>query len=328
LIFLALINNNRGYCVKNSFRMDNLLLCPELKQFRFKKVYYDDLDPDSKDFNRAASYSAAERLIRELLQVTVGPHAISCLLEEPRDLLSKMAHPSDQRLITYHPSLLSTEGRIWFYLKLYRFYFGVCPLSTSRVVKYVAKKALSEFPYTQPSEQTVEDIIQRHSLLAHIDSKKPTRDTEAENRVKDKQCERLGKCLVSIHRHTVEHAFEKEARQVQSKARPDARPRQFWMYSLEQVVDMLRACFPLYLLKVQECFVKSPHLWGELEINCYWPRDLTWMGGVPEPTKAEIATFKPTYGQRRKQARKFDEFNRGKTLGMTSFPVRTKTKQS
>jgi hypothetical protein len=52
------------------------------------------------------------------------------------------------------------------------------------------------------------------------------------------------------------------------------------------------------------------------------------MGGVPEPTKAEIATFKPTYGQRRKQARKFDEFNRGKTLGMTSFPVRTKTKQS
>ncbi|CAL4905093.1 unnamed protein product, partial [Urochloa decumbens] len=107
LIFLALINNNAGYCVKDSFTKDNILVCPNLKQVRFKTVQRTSLNPKSRDSNRASSYAAAADLMQELLEEVCGSDVMAHLSIEAMDLFNKLVVPSNERLIIYHPSLLS-----------------------------------------------------------------------------------------------------------------------------------------------------------------------------------------------------------------------------
>ncbi|RLM55400.1 hypothetical protein C2845_PM10G13410 [Panicum miliaceum] len=268
----------------------------------------------------------------------MGSDTVSCLLEESRDLFNKMMFPSDERLIIYHTSFLSMDGRIWLYKKLYWFYYRLIPFIQDGALKRNAVDALGELAYTSTKEKSVVDIIKSHPLLIKIESKRPTEVSEEEDtkgtdsstmdclgpNLSDLAVAKfyasqkltpskiLGKMVVALPRHTIEHAFDKDTRQVLSMSSTDAEPKRLWRYSLEQVVDLLRSILPAHLLKAQETFLRK-NLWPHLKIDNFWAQDLTWMGGVPKPSKEEIAAIKKvsSYGKRRQQARKFDQYNRG-----------------
>ena len=109
---------------------------------------------------------------------------------------------------------------------------------------------------------------------------------------------------MALHRHTIEHAFDKYAKQVQSN---QASRKKLWPYSLHQVVDFLRSVMLLHLIKSQEVFL-SFNLWKHLNIDSFWSRDLTWIAGVPAPSEEEKSAIEivESYGRRRLNARKFD----------------------
>uniref|UniRef100_A0A0E0KJP7 Uncharacterized protein n=1 Tax=Oryza punctata TaxID=4537 RepID=A0A0E0KJP7_ORYPU len=335
LTFLALVNNNRGYCIKRSFRMDNLLLCPRLNQFMFNNVEWDYIDCESSEMNRASSYLAAATLMRKLFEASFGPDVVSQLLEEPRDLFSKMERPSDERLIIYHPSFLLTDGKIWMYEKLYRFFFKVIPFSKNGNLKNAASEALRDMAYTSEGKN-VSVVIEGHPLLSQIDSNAPigteassaattARPSEvsdvsvAESEKSQEKMRRfmLGKKVVALPRHTIKHAFDTNSRNTESKFSTEDSPKKLWPYSLEQVVDLLKSIIPLHLLKTEEIFIRL-NLWTHLQMDSFWARDLTWMGGVPPPTEKEAAAIKKalSYGKRRQQSKKLTNLTEVKTMAL------------
>lgn len=195
LVFLALINNNRDYCVKRSFRKDNLLLCPKLKQFRFKTVDRDDLDAKSEEFNRA------EKSVVDIIKSC--PLLIKIESKRP----TGVSEEEDTK------GTGSSTG---------------ANLSGLAVAKFYASRKLT------PSEI-------------------------------------LGKMVIALPRHTIEHAFDKDTRQVLSTSSADAEPKRLWRYSLEQVVDLLMSILPMsilpaYVIKAQETFLKK-NLWSHLKID-------------------------------------------------------------
>jgi len=306
LVLLALANNNRGYCIKRSFTKENLLVCPRLKQIKLKSVIYDELKPGVNDCNRAATYEAVGLLIRELLKDNVGPDVIQRLLEEPRDLLSKLERPSDERLIIYHPSFLSMDGRLWYYEKLYRLVFKIFPENAR--FKKRSNLAVAGMAYTD-GNVLIFDIISSHPLLYHIErrasdeAERPDESEGPEGKVDNHKKRDLGRKVVALHRHTVEHAFDHDVRNTPSK---QASRKRLWPYTIRHVVNFLKSVMPLHLLKSQESFVRFG-LWDTLNIDGFWSRDLSWIGGVPAPSEEEMkAIDQVSYGRRRLQARKYD----------------------
>jgi hypothetical protein len=160
------------------------------------------------------------------------------------------------------------------YKKLYWFYYTLIPFIQDGALKKTAGDALGELAYTSTEEKSVVDIIKSCPLLIKIESKRPTRVNEEEDTKgtgsstmdslganllglavakfyasrKLTPSEILGKMVIALPRHTTEHAFDKDTRQVLSTSSADDEPKRLWRYSLEQVVD---------LIKAQETFLKK-----------------------------------------------------------------------
>ena len=134
--------------------------------------------------NRVASYAAVGSLMVELLKENVGLDVISQLLAEPRDLISKLEHPSDERLLVYHLTFLSMDGMLWYYQKLYRLVFKDFTFKNSKF-RLNANALVADLAYTH-GNLLATDIIKSHPLLCHIESATPTDPDETDERPEDR----------------------------------------------------------------------------------------------------------------------------------------------
>ena len=66
-----------------------------------------------------------------------------------------------------------------------------------------------------------------------------------------------GRTAIAVPRHTIQHCFDKDAKNVRSIRRTIDAPRTMWPYSLDDVVSMLKTVMPLLLLKAQEAFLHN-----------------------------------------------------------------------
>lgn len=109
----------RGYCQKDYFRKENLLINPKSLHFRLKEVGQCQLDPDSTQKNRMAGYKAACKAFIDLLKEVEGEDVMKRLSIPLNNLFIKMLTGSDERLIVFHPVLLRLQGTAAFLMRIY-----------------------------------------------------------------------------------------------------------------------------------------------------------------------------------------------------------------
>jgi hypothetical protein len=109
----------------------------------------------------------------------------------------------------------------------------------------------------------------------------------------------LGKKIVAVHRHSTHHALDKGCKDIKShkfkNSSGEALP--IWPYTRQEVTILLKTSFSMFLVQSMESFLDED-LWDDLCIDNCWFRNLTPMGGVPEPSAVEkiaIAKAGPYY---------------------------------
>ncbi|CAO2178238.1 unnamed protein product [Urochloa humidicola] len=170
ILCLMLVNNNKGFCIKDSLTTDNLLVCPRLRKFRFKRLRYTKINPNSAK-DRATAYQAGEKLLLRLLELSgVDKSEFKLLAADLKDLLSKLRSPPDERLIFYHAVLMFSEGKYAFYQKIFDLLLKEWKYCAGFEKKHLSSDFLCLIAYStyDGTLPCLTEIIMEHPLFEYI----------------------------------------------------------------------------------------------------------------------------------------------------------------